>query len=113
MVYNSIKCAEAGTGIPLSKIHKRITKETGVLERTPYCIMKEGKAGAYAEFTSPSKNRKDTRYEVQGFNKGIVWRTVYNFTIADQEMLTVQKIQSKVCESTSFIGGHTTLHRLL
>jgi hypothetical protein len=58
MVYNSIKYAEAGTDIPLSKIHKRITKETGILERTTYCIMKEGTVGASAAFTFPSKSGK-------------------------------------------------------
>lgn len=72
MVYNCIKCAEVGIGIPLCKIHRRITKATGVLERTPYCIMNEGKAGASAAFTSSRKTRKGTRCEVQNFNEGII-----------------------------------------
>jgi hypothetical protein len=33
-------------------LNKRVIKATGFLERTLYCLRKEGKAGASAAFTS-------------------------------------------------------------
>jgi hypothetical protein len=117
-VYRFMKTeSELGVTIPLSKVQKRV-KATGVNTRTLCRILKEGESvesGDAMAFSTPRKQRTKlcNKSILYIFYEAVLRIIVHNFYLTDKERPTVKAIHSKMCESTGYEGGVTSLRLVL
>jgi hypothetical protein len=122
IVYNVYKFmkteSELGVTIPLSKVQKRVVEATRVSRRTLCRILKEGESvetGDAMAFSTPRKHRTIfcTKCILDNFDEAVLRRIVHNFYLIEKQRQTVKAIHSKMCDSTGYEGGVTTLRLVL
>jgi len=122
IVYNVYKFmkteSELGVTIPLSKVQKRVVEATRVSRRTLCRILKEGESvetGDAMAFSTPRKHRTKfcTKSILDNFDEAVLRRIVHNFYLTEKQRPTVKAIHSKMCESTGYEGGVTSLRLVL
>jgi len=122
IVYNVYKFmkpeSEVGITIPLSKVQKRVTEATRVSRRTLCRVLKGGKKvenGVAMAFSTPCKLRPKvcTKSVLDNFDEAVLRRIVHNFYLTEKQRPTLKVIHSKMCESTAYRGGVTSLRLVL
>jgi len=119
IVYNVYKFmkseSEVGITIPLSKVQKWVAEATRV-SRTLCRVLKEGEhveTGVTMAFSTPCKLRPKvcTKSVLDNFDEAVLRRIVHNFYLTEKQQPTL--IHSKMCESTGYGGGITSLRLVL
>ena len=66
-------------------------------------------------FSTPRKLRPKvcTKSVLDNFNEDVLRRTVHNFYLNEKRRLTLKAIHSKMCESTGYGGGVSSLRLVL
>jgi len=110
--------SEVGITIPLSKVQKRVAEEARVSRRTACRVLKEGEnveTGVATEFSTPRKLRPKvcTKSVLDNFDDAVLRRIVHNFYLTEKQRPTLKAIHSKMCESTAYGGGETSLRLAL
>jgi hypothetical protein len=122
IVYNVYKFmkteSEVGITIPLSKVQKRIADATHVSRRILCRLLKEGEnveTGVAMAFSTPRKLRSKvcTKCMLDSFNEAVLRRIVHNFYLTETQQPTLKAIHSKMCESTGYGGGVSSLRLVL
>jgi len=122
IVYNVYKFmkseSEVGITIPLSKVQKRVTEATRVSRRTLCRVLKEGKnveTGVAMAFSTPRKLRPNvcTKSVLDNFDEAVLRRIVHNFYLNEKQRPTLNAIHSRMCESTAYGGGVTSVRLML
>jgi len=122
IVYNMYKFikteSEVGITIPVSKVQKRVAEATHVSRRTLCRVLKEGEnveTGVEMAFSTPRKLRLKvcTKIILDNFDEAVLRRIVHNFYLTEKQRPTVKAIHSKMCESTGYIGGISSLRLVL
>jgi hypothetical protein len=122
IVYNVYKFMknepEVGITIPLSKVKKRVAEATRVSRRTLYGVLKEGEnleTGVAMAFATPRKLRPKvcTKSVLDNFDEAVLRRIVHNFHLTEKQRPNLKAIHSKMCESTGYGGGVTSLRLVL
>jgi hypothetical protein len=122
IVYNVYKFmkteSEVGITIPLAKVQKRVAEATCVSRRTLCRILKEGEnveTGVAMAFSTPRKLRTKvcTKSILDNFNEAILRKIVHNFYLTEKQRPILKAIHSKMCESTAYGGGVTSLRVVL
>jgi len=118
IVYNMYKFmeteSEVGITIPLSKVQKRVAEATRVSRRTLCRVLKEGEnveTGMTMAFSTPRKLRTKVCSEsiLDNFYEAVLRRIVQNFYLTEKQQPTLEAIHSKMCESTGYGGGVSSL----
>jgi len=118
-VYKFMKTeSEVGITIPLSKVQKRIAEATCVSRRTLRRVLKEGEnveTGVAMAFSTPRKLRTKvcTKSILDNFDEAVLRRIVHNFYLIETQQPTLKAIHSKMCESTGYGGGVSSLRLVL
>jgi len=121
IVYNVYKFmkteSEVGITILLSKVQKRVAKATRVNRRTLCRVLKEGEnveTGVTMAFLTLHKLRPKvcTKSILDNFIEAVLRRIVHNFYLTEQRP-TLKAIHSKMCESTGYGGGVSSLRLVL
>src|SRR5215475_91673 len=118
-VYKFMKTeSEMGIAIPLSKVQKRVVEATRVSRRTLCRVLKEGENvenGITTAFSTPRKRRPKvcTKSILDNFDEAVLRRIVHNFYLTEKQRPTLKAIHSKMCESTGYGGGVTSLRLVL
>jgi hypothetical protein len=110
--------SEVGITIPLSKVQKRVTEATRVSRRTLSRVMKEGEHVEICvtmSFSTPRKLRPKvcTKSVLDNFNEIVLRRIAHNLYLTEKQPPTLKAIHSKMCESTGYGGGVTSLRLVL
>jgi hypothetical protein len=110
--------SEVGITIPLSKVQKRVAEATRVSRRTLCRVLKEGKhveTGVTMAFSIPRKLRPKvcTKSVLDNFDEAVLRRIVHNFYLTEKQRPTLKAIHSKMCKSTGYGGGVTSLRLVL
>ena len=122
IVYNVYKFmkseSEFGITILLSKVQKRVTEATRVSRRTLCSVLKESEnveTGVAMAFSTPCKLRPKvcSRTVLDNFDEAVSRIIVYNFYLTEKQRPTLKAIHSKMCESTGYGGGVTSLRLVL
>jgi len=122
IVYNVYKLkkseSEVGITIPLSRVQKRVAEATRVSRRTLCRVLKEGEnveTGVTMAFSTPRKLRPKfcTKSVVDNFDEAVLRRIVHNFYLTEKQRPTLKAIHSKMCESTGYGGGVSSLRLVL
>ena len=122
IVYNVHKFmkteSEVGITIPLSKVQKRIAETTRVSRRTLYRVLKEDKnveTGITMAFSTPRKRRPKvyTKSILDNFDEAVLRKIVHTFYLTEKQRPTLKAIHSKMCESTGYGGGVSSLRFVL
>jgi hypothetical protein len=117
-VYKFMKTeSEMGITIPLSKVQNRVTEATRV-SRTLCGILKEGEnveTGVTVAFSTPRKLRPKlcTKSILDNFDEAVLRRIVHNFYLTEKQRPTMKGIHRKMCKSTGYGGGVSSLRLLL
>lgn len=118
-VYKFMKTeSEVGIAIPLSKVQKRVVEATRVSRRTLCRVLKEGEnveTGVTMAFSTPRKRRPKvcTKSILDNFDEAVLRRIVHNFYLTEKQRPTLKAIHSKMCESTGYGGGVSSLRLVL
>ena len=121
IVYNVYKFmkteSEVGITIPLSKVQKRVA-EACVSTRTLSRVLKEGEnveTGIIMAFATPRKLRPKvcTKSILDNFDEAVLRRIVHNFYLTEKQGPTLKASHSKMCESTGYRGGVSSLRLVL
>ena len=117
-VYKFMKTeSEVGITIPLSKVQKRVAEATSVSRRILRRILKgeNVETGVTMAFSTPRKLRPKvcTKSILDNFDEAVLRRIVHNFYLTVKQRPTVKAIHSKMCESTGYGGGVTSLRLVL
>ena len=122
IVYNVYKLkkseSEVGITIPLSRVQKKVAEATRVSRRTLCRVLKEGEnveTGVTMAFSTPRKLRPKfcTKSVVDNFDEAVLRRIVHNFYLTEKQRPTLKAIHSKMCESTGYGGGVSSLRLVL
>jgi len=122
IVYNAYRFmkseSEVGITIPVSKVQKRVAEATRVSRRTLCRVLKEGEnveTGVTIAFSTPRKLRPKvcTKSVVDNFVEAVLRRIVHNFYLTEKQRPTLKAIHSKMCESTGYGGGVSSLRLVL
>jgi len=122
MVYNVYKFmkseSEVGITIPLAKVQKRVAEATHVSRRTLCRVLKEGEnveTGVTMAFSTPRKLRPKvcTKSVLDNFDEAVLRRIVHNFYLTEKQRPTLKAIHSKMCESTGYGRGVSSLRLVL
>jgi len=110
--------SEFGITFPLSKVQKRVTEATRVSRRTLCRVLKEGEnveTGIATAFSTPRKFRPKvcSKSVLDNFDEAVLRKTVHNFYLTEKQRPTLKVIHSKMCESTGYGGGVTSLRLVL
>jgi MOSC domain-containing protein YiiM len=110
--------SELGVTIPLSKVQNRVVEATRVSKGTLCRILKDGESvetGDAMAFSTPRKQRTKlcTKSILDNFDEAVLRRIVHNFYLTEKQRPTVKAIHSKMCESTGYEGGVTSLRLVL
>jgi len=110
--------SELGITIPLSKVQKRVAEATRVSRRTLCRVLKEGEnveTGVVMAFSTPRKLRTNvcTKSILDNFDEAVLTRIFHNFHITEKQRPTLKAIHSKMCESTGYGGGVSSLRLVL
>ena len=110
--------SEVGITIPLSKVQKRVTEATCVSRRTLCRVLKEGETvetGVIMSFSTPHKLRPKvcTKSIVDNFDEAVLRRIVHNFYLTEKQQPTLMAIHSKMCKSTGYGGGVSSMRLVL
>jgi len=110
--------SEVGIPIRLSKVQKRVAKATRVSRRTLCRVLKEGEnveIGVTMAFSTPRKLRPKvcTKSIIDNFDEAVFRRIVHNFYLIEKQQPTLKAIHSKMCESTGYGGGVSSLRLVL
>jgi len=118
-VYKFMKTeSEVGITIPLSKVQKRVAEATCVSRRTLCRVLKEGEnveTDVTMAFSTPRKLRPKvcTKSILDNFDEAVLRRIVHNFYLTEKQRPTLKAIHSKMCESTGYGGGVSSLTLVL
>jgi hypothetical protein len=98
-------------------VQNRVTEATHVSRGTLCRVLKEGKnveTGVAMAFSTQHKLRPKvcTKSILDTFNKAVL-RIVHNFCLTEKQQPTLKAIHSKMCESTGYRGGISTLRMVL
>jgi len=122
IVYNLYKFmkteSEVGIAIPLSKVQKRVVEATRISRRTLCRVLKESEnveTGVTMAFSNPRKLRPKvcTKSILDNFDEAVLRRIVHNFYLTEKRRPTLKAIHRKMCESTGYGGGVTSLRLVL
>jgi len=122
IVYNVYKFmkteSEVGITIPLSKVQKRVAEATCVSRRTLCRVLKEGEnveTDVTMAFSTTCKLRPIvcTKCILDNFDEAVLRRIVHNFYLTEKLRPTLKAIHSKMCESTSYREGVSSLRLVL
>ena len=122
IVYNVHKFmkneSELGITIPLSKVQKRVAEATRVSRITLCRVLKDGEnveTGVAMAFSTPRKLRTKvcTKSISDNFDEAVLRITVHNFYFTEKQRSTLKAIHSKMCESTGYGGGVSSLRLVL
>jgi len=110
--------SEVGITIPLSKVQKTVDEATRVSRRTLCRILKEGEdveTGDAMAFSTPRKLRTKvcTKSILDHFDEVVLRRIVHNFYLTEKQRPTLKAIHNKMCASTGYGGGVTSLRLVL
>ena len=109
--------SEVGITIPLPKVQKRVAEATRVRRRNLCRLLKEGEnveTVVTMAFSTPSKlsPKVCNKSILDNFNEAVLRRIVHNFYLTEKQR-TVKAMHSKMCESTGYGGGITSLRLVL
>jgi hypothetical protein len=107
-----------GITIPVSKVQKRVMAATHVSRRTLCRVLKEGvnvETGVAMAFATLRKWRPRvcTKSILDNFDEAVLRRIVHNFYLTEKQQPTLKTIHSKMCESTDYGGGVSSLKLVL
>ena len=102
----------------LFQVQTRFAEATRVSRRTLCWVLKEGEnveTGDAMAFSTPRKLRPKVRTKsiLDNFNEAVLRRTVHNFYLTEKQRPTLKAIHSKMCESTGYGGGVSSLRLVL
>jgi hypothetical protein len=118
-VYKFMKTeSEVGITYLLSKAQKRVAETTRVSRRTLCRLLKEGEnsgTGVAMTFSAPCKLRTKfcTTSILDNFDEAVLRKIVHNFYLTEKQRPTLKAIYSKMCESTCYGGGVSSLSLVL
>ena len=110
--------SEVGIIIPLSKVQKRVAEPTRVSRRTLYMVLEECEnveTGVAMELSTPRKLRTKVcaKSILDNFDEAVLRRIVHNFYLTEKQRPTLKAIHSKMCRSTDYGGGVSSLRFVL
>jgi hypothetical protein len=110
--------SEVGIIFLLSKARKRVTETTSVSRRTLCKLLDEGEnsgTGVAMAFSTPCKLRPKfcTTSILDNFDEAVLRKVVHNFYLTEKQRPTLKAIHSKMCESTCYGGGVSSLSLVL
>ena len=110
--------SEVGITIPPSKVQKRVAEAMHVSRRTFCRVMKEGEhveIFVTRSFSTPHKLRPKVcnKSVLDNFDEAVLRRTDHNFYLTKKKRPTLKALHSKMCESTGYGGGVTSLKMVL
>jgi len=118
IVYNVYKFteneSEVGITISLSKVQKRVAEATSVSSRTLCTVLKEGdnvETGVAMAFSTPRRLRPKvcTKSILDNFDEAVLRRIIHNFHFTEKQLPTLKAFNSKMCKSTGYGGGVSSL----
>ena len=113
-VYRFVKSeSEMGITFPLSKVQKGVVEATRVSRRTLCRVLKEGEnveTGVAMAFSTPRKLRPKvcTKSILDNFDEAVL-RIVNDLYLTEEQRPTLMAIHSKMCKSTGYGGGVSSL----
>jgi hypothetical protein len=122
IVYNDYKFmkseSEVGITIPLSKVQKGVTEATRVSRRTLCRGLKEGENVQTDVTMAFSTLRKlgpkvCAKTILDNFDEAVLRIIVHNFYLTEKHRPTLKEIHSKMCESSGFGEGVSSLRLVL
>ena len=101
-----------------SKVQKTVADATLVSRRTLCRVLKEDESvetGVAIAFSTPRKLRPKvcTKSILDHFDEAVLRRIVHNFYLTEEQRPTLKSIRSKMCESTGYGGGVSSLRLVL
>ena len=99
-------------------MQKSVAKTTLVSRRTLCRALKEGEnveTGVATAFSTPRKLRPKvcTKSILNNLDEAVLRRIVHNFYFTEKQPPTLKAIHSKMCESTGYGGGVSSLRLVL
>jgi hypothetical protein len=122
IVYNVYKFmkteSEVDITIPLSKVPKRVAETKRVSRRNLYMVLKEVEnveTGISMIFSTPRKlgPKVCSKSILDNSDEAVLRRTVLTFYLTEKQRPTLMAIHSKMCESTGYGGGVSSLRLVL
>jgi hypothetical protein len=98
----------------LAKVHERVTRATGVSDRTITRIAKEQRMISSEEtcsFLTPNKKRKkqNSKITLDDFDLGVLRRMIVNLHVTEQKTPRLKEIYNKFCEDIRYTGSGESL----
>ena len=106
-----------GITIPLSKVQKRDAKAMRVSRRTLCSVLKgenveTGVTMVFSTLHTP-RPKVCTKIVLDNFDEVVLRRIINDFYFTEKQRPTMKAIHSKMCESTGYGGGITSLRLVL
>ena len=110
--------SQLGITLSLSKVQKTVPEATRVSRRTLCKLLKEGEnveTGVTMAFSNPHELRTKvcTKSVLDNFDEIVLRKIFHNFYLTEKQRPTLKAIRSKVCESTRYGGGISSLSLVL